>query len=226
MPFSLIMYWMCQWGFRAGEFILDHLVRLKTTARKALVKRQHCVPIFFDLERAYNTTWRWGVLRDLYSYGVRGRMLGCIKGFLSTRSYRVRLGNNSSRAFIQENGVPQGGVISKNCVHVSLRRGLVPDPSLHLNGSCTGALHRPQFLWRSSAPRTWIVHARPPCRKGELFLYLPLWKGRMFSQCRGSPKRLHLLLLERKWGKHHPPHWSVPPVSRNTVIFRELGTPS
>lgn len=34
------------------------------------------------------------ILRDIYSYGIRGRMLRCIQSFLSVRTFRVRIGCN------------------------------------------------------------------------------------------------------------------------------------
>ena len=36
----------------------------------------------------------------------------CIKSFLSSRCFRVRVGNHLSSTFSQENGIPQGGVLS------------------------------------------------------------------------------------------------------------------
>uniref|UniRef100_A0A6B0V5G3 Putative tick transposon n=1 Tax=Ixodes ricinus TaxID=34613 RepID=A0A6B0V5G3_IXORI len=101
-----------QCGFRAGRSTVDHLVRLETSIREAFVHRQHCVCVFFDLQKAYDTTWRCGILRDLYSYGVRGGMLRCIQSFLTGWTFQVRLGSILSDVFLQENGVPQGGVLS------------------------------------------------------------------------------------------------------------------
>jgi hypothetical protein len=36
---------------------LDHLVRFETFIRNAFAKKEHAVSIFFDLEKAYDTTW-------------------------------------------------------------------------------------------------------------------------------------------------------------------------
>lgn len=73
---------------------------------------RHCVLVFFYLEKTYDTTWRWGIPRNLFSYGIRGRMLHCVKSFLSSRTFRVRVGNTLSRISIQVNDVPQGAVLS------------------------------------------------------------------------------------------------------------------
>lgn len=101
-----------QCGFRSCHSTVDHLVRLETTIREAFVNKQHCVSVFFDLEKAYDTAWRYGILRDLYEVGVRGRLLAIIKSYLSERTFFVKLGTALSREFVQEAGVPQGGVLS------------------------------------------------------------------------------------------------------------------
>lgn len=101
-----------QCGFRMGCSTVDHLVRLETTIREAFIKKQHCVSVFFDLRKAYDTTWRYGILRDLHSFGIRGRLFLCVSDFLQGRSFKVQLGRTLSHPFIQENGVPQGSVLS------------------------------------------------------------------------------------------------------------------
>ena len=68
--------------------------------------------LFFDIEAAYDTVLRPVILRKLFKYGIRGCMGLFIQNFLSHRSFRVRVGNHLSRTFVQENGVPQGGVLS------------------------------------------------------------------------------------------------------------------
>ncbi|KAM7289686.1 reverse transcriptase domain-containing protein [Ixodes scapularis] len=101
-----------QCGYRSSRSTVDHLVRLETVVREAFVHGQHCLSVFFDLEKAYDTAWRYGILRDLLDLGLRGRMLHAIQSYLDRRTFRVQLGNTLSREFLQENGVPQGGVLS------------------------------------------------------------------------------------------------------------------
>jgi hypothetical protein len=60
---------MC--GFRQGRSTLDHLVRFETFIRNAFAKKQHAVSIFFDLEKAYDTTWKYGILKDLFDMGFK-----------------------------------------------------------------------------------------------------------------------------------------------------------
>ena len=55
-----------QCGFRKYHSTLDHLVRFETFIRNAFVKKEHVLTIFFDLEKAYDTTWKHGILADLW----------------------------------------------------------------------------------------------------------------------------------------------------------------
>lgn len=101
-----------QCGFREGRSTIDHLVRIEAQIREAFIHKQFFLSVFLDLEKAYDTTWRYGILRDLSHLGVRGRMLDIIESYLSDRTFRVRVGDVLSRTFVQETGVPQGGVLS------------------------------------------------------------------------------------------------------------------
>ena len=42
--------------------------------RNAFVKKEHVLTIFFDLEKAYDTTWKHGILADLWDLGFRGHL--------------------------------------------------------------------------------------------------------------------------------------------------------
>ena len=63
-----------QCGFRKNHRTLDHLVRFEMFIRNAFVKKEHVLTIFFDLEKAYNTTWKHGILADLWDLGFRGHL--------------------------------------------------------------------------------------------------------------------------------------------------------
>ena len=83
---------------------------METSIRDAFVGRKHLVSIFYDLEKAYDTTWKHGILLDLYKTGLRGRLPMFICDLLSDRYFRV--GNIYSDVYSQEAGVPQGSIIS------------------------------------------------------------------------------------------------------------------
>ena len=51
-----------QSGFRHQRSTNDPLVRLETFFHEAFIKKEHLVAVFFDLEKAYDTTWKYGIL--------------------------------------------------------------------------------------------------------------------------------------------------------------------
>ena len=81
-----------QCGYRANRSTVDHLVRLETFIRDAFIQNQHLVAVFFDLQKAYDTTWKCGILQDLYDMGLRGNLPIFIGKFLSDRTFQVHLG--------------------------------------------------------------------------------------------------------------------------------------
>ena len=68
-------------GFRRRRSTVDNLVTLETSIRDAFVGRKHLVSIFFDLEKAYHTTWKHGILLDSYKTGLRARLSMFISDF-------------------------------------------------------------------------------------------------------------------------------------------------
>ncbi len=63
-----------QYCFRRGHSTIDHLVTIDTHVRESFSRGHHVGAIFFDIEKAYDTTWRHGILTKLCRYGVKGNM--------------------------------------------------------------------------------------------------------------------------------------------------------
>ena len=64
----------CQSGFRSQRSPIDHLIQLETFIREASIKKERLVVVFYDLEKAYDTTWKYAIVRDLKNLGLGGRM--------------------------------------------------------------------------------------------------------------------------------------------------------
>ena len=101
-----------QSGFRKNRSTMDHLVRLETFIRQAFAKGEHLSAVFFDLEKAFDTTWKFGIMKDLHDLNLRGNLPKFIENFLSNRSFQVKVGSTLSDPFTQEEGVPQGSILS------------------------------------------------------------------------------------------------------------------
>lgn len=101
-----------QCGFRKNHSTTDHLVGYETFIRNALINGDHVVSVLFDLEKAYDTTWKYGILQDLASLDFIGNLPIFIAKFLSNRHFYVRLHSTMSDLFVQEMGVPQGSILS------------------------------------------------------------------------------------------------------------------
>ena len=101
-----------QSGFRHQRSTNDHLVRLETFIREAFIKKEHLVAVFFYLEKAYDTTWKYGIMNDLHEIGLKGRLPIFVQNFLSNREFKVHVGSTLSKAHNQEQGVPQGSILS------------------------------------------------------------------------------------------------------------------
>ena len=104
-----------QCGFRKHRSTTDHLVSLERYLRDAFAQRQQAVGLFFDLEKAYDTTWQYGIIRDLHRIGLRGRLPVFVSEYPRDRRIRVRIGTTLSDEFYPEEGVPTGGVLAVTC---------------------------------------------------------------------------------------------------------------
>ena len=139
-----------QCGFRKHRSAVDHLIALDTEARASFKLRKHLGAVFFDIEAAYDTVPRRRILQKLFAYGIRGCMGSFIQNFLSHRQFRVRVGSSLSNSFAQENGIPQGGVLS-----VALFAVMMNDIGEDLPASVGRSLFVDDFaIWLSaSSPR-------------------------------------------------------------------------
>ena len=88
------------------------MARLETFIHEAFIKKEHLVAVFFDLEKAYDTTWKYGIINDLQEIDVKGRLPIFVQNFLHNREFEVRVGSTLSEAHNQEQGVPQGSILS------------------------------------------------------------------------------------------------------------------
>ena len=96
-------------NFRSSS---DHIIQLENTIRQEIAKKKHTIAIFFDIQKAYDTTWRHYVIMKLHEYGLRGHLIHFIKNFLSNREIKVKINNVYSNPVKLYEGISQGSVLS------------------------------------------------------------------------------------------------------------------
>ena len=109
-----------QCGFRKHRSTMDHLVSLERYVWDAFARKQQAVGLFFDLEKAYGTTWQYGIIHDLHRIGLRGSLAVFVSEYLRDRRIRVRIGTTLSDEFYPEEGVPTGGVLAVTCFGIKI----------------------------------------------------------------------------------------------------------
>ena len=143
-----------QSGVRRNRSTTDCIVQLECDPRNAISRCEHTIAIFFDLMKAYDMSWKYGILQKLQQFGLCGHLPKFIKNFLSNRAVQVRVGNTLSDIYNVEEGVPQGSVLSctlfmiaindvvKN-FPVGVRSALyVDDLAIYMSGNSTNLLER------------------------------------------------------------------------------------
>ena len=88
-----------QSGFRKKRSTIDQIIRLESAVREVFINNDHLVAVYFDLEKAYDTTWKYGIMNDLHDAGLRGHIPTFISKFLSNRRFSVRIGGTRRRVF-------------------------------------------------------------------------------------------------------------------------------
>ena len=100
-----------QFGFRKKHSTLHPLVHFLNYVAEALDKKQHCIAIFCDLRKAFDTVNHQILLDKLKKMGVRGSELSWFQDYLTNRMQLVSINGFSSLLKILSIGVPQGSIL-------------------------------------------------------------------------------------------------------------------
>ena len=68
-------------------------------------------------------------MKDLHDVGLLGRLPKFISGFLSDRHFNVKVGSTTSDTFNQEEGVPQGSILSVTLFSIKINN-IVKTPGI------------------------------------------------------------------------------------------------
>ena len=138
-----------QSGFRDSKETLEQVLRLEADIRKANDRGLTLCAVFLDISKAFDTAQHCYILQHLQKYNVNGNMYNYCKDFMSNRLFNVKVGNALSDIFTQDNGVPQGAVISPTLFLISIN-----EISKVLNKtSKIGQYADDTALWRAFMPK-------------------------------------------------------------------------
>jgi hypothetical protein len=100
-----------QYGFQKDKSTVDALVDLTEFIYAALNNKEHCLSVFVDLRKAFDTVNHTILLQKIHHYGVRGLPLKWFDDYLRERRQRVRVGKSLSDTKFVNIGVPQGSIL-------------------------------------------------------------------------------------------------------------------
>ena len=107
-----------QSGFRQKRQTMDHVVRMTSDIETCIKKNKINLAVCLDLQRAFDSIHRQGILLELKKMNVTGQMFNYIQCFLRDRTFQVKVDNNLSDIHTQDNGTPQGSVISPTLFNI------------------------------------------------------------------------------------------------------------
>ena len=100
-----------QFGFRAKREVIDACYRLAEDVLAAFRRRDQAQAVTLDIQSAYDTVWRAGLMWKMRSAGLDEYMIEWIHSFLSERQCRLEVGQ-ATRDVAPECGLPQGSPLS------------------------------------------------------------------------------------------------------------------
>ena len=100
-----------QFGFRKLKSTEDAIILFLDYVYDAIDAGEHCIAVFVDFMKAFDTVHHGILLAKLQCYGIRGVPLELFRSYLLNRRHVTRIGNVCSDERILNIGVPQGSVL-------------------------------------------------------------------------------------------------------------------
>ena len=101
-----------QAGFRKGYSTIDNMFILQSIVQRYLNRKRKLYVAFVDFRKAFDTVDRSALWKVLEMYGMKGRMLNCLKGMYSSVWYCVRCNGRCTDSFECKRGLKQGCKVS------------------------------------------------------------------------------------------------------------------
>jgi hypothetical protein len=101
-----------QSGFQKNRRTTDNLIFLTQKAIESVNRNKKCLTIFFDIEKAFDKVWHYGLIYKLIEYKIPNFIVKWVFNYLKDRKMYVRINDETSEKKLLQTGVPQGGVLS------------------------------------------------------------------------------------------------------------------
>ncbi|KAI5631696.1 reverse transcriptase (RNA-dependent DNA polymerase) domain-containing protein [Phthorimaea operculella] len=124
----------CQHGFQKGKSTNTLLSRFTDEINGYLNDKKFVVAVFFDFKKAFDTLETETLLNAMDECGVREPLNSWFRDYLTSRSYRVKVGEEFSDAREVTCGVPQGSGCGPVCylMHVNSLCGVLRHCSAYM----------------------------------------------------------------------------------------------
>ena len=100
-----------QFGFRVGREVMGACTSLVEDVTAAFRRRLQVQAVALDIQAAYDSVWKAGLLEKLVAKGVSGTIISWVQSFLSRRRSILEVGTSRVEVAL-ECGVPQGSPLS------------------------------------------------------------------------------------------------------------------
>jgi len=109
-----------QQGFRAGRNALDNIFMLATTLQGRLRRKLSTFVLFLDIEKAYDSVWRAGLLWHVWQAGIRGRMFRVLAQMCDAPASVVEHNGCLSQQFRPGMGWEQGDPLATTMFNIHI----------------------------------------------------------------------------------------------------------
>ena len=94
-----------QAAFRKGYRSTDHIYLLKTIVKKYIAQNKRLSICFVDLEKAFDSVWRKGILNKVKKLGIEGNILDIIKSIYDNTTYIVTINDKLTPRYSSTKGI-------------------------------------------------------------------------------------------------------------------------
>lgn len=102
-----------QEGFTAGKNTNRYLNRLNLEIKTDLLDMKTVIGLFVDMEKAFDSVWKKGLIVKLGKLKIKGKVLKLINNFLTSRMVKLNVnGYKGEERDCEEYGLPQGSALS------------------------------------------------------------------------------------------------------------------